>query len=106
MQTEFNYLDWNYTDEINSRNIDAVYLYGELVKRGITAVIIEPLLGGRLINLPAENIVFGLQKLCFCSMKTMFLQVQNYAFAMRYKKFCSSTHKKKATRGVISLRRF
>ncbi len=47
-QIELNYLDWHYADEINPRNTDAVYLYGELVKRGIPAVIMEPLLGGRL----------------------------------------------------------
>ncbi len=51
-QIELNYLDWEYADEINSRNTDAVYLYGELEKRGIPAVIMEPLLGGRLANVP------------------------------------------------------
>ena len=45
-------LNWNYADEINKRNTDAVYLYGELKKRGIPAVIMEPLLGGRLANVP------------------------------------------------------
>ncbi|MDE7357642.1 MAG: 4Fe-4S dicluster domain-containing protein, partial [Bacteroidales bacterium] len=34
--------------EINPRNTNAEYLYGELEKRGIPAVIMEPLLGGRL----------------------------------------------------------
>ena len=52
VQIELNYLDWNYADEINDRNTDAVYLYGELEKRGIPAVIMEPLLGGRLAKLP------------------------------------------------------
>ncbi len=52
VQIELNYLDWNYADEINPRNTDAVYLYGELVKRNIPAVIMEPLLGGRLVNVP------------------------------------------------------
>ena len=52
VQIELNYLDWNYADEINSRNTDAVYLYGELKKRGIPAIIMEPLLGGRLANVP------------------------------------------------------
>lgn len=56
VQIELNYLDWNYADEINDRNTDAVYLYGELHKRGIPAVIMEPLLGGRLANVP-DNIV-------------------------------------------------
>ena len=52
VQIELNYLDWDFADEINSRNTDARYLYGELEKRGIPAVIMEPLLGGRLANLP------------------------------------------------------
>ena len=52
VQIELNYLDWDYANEINDRNTDARYLYGELEKRGIPAVIMEPLLGGRLSNLP------------------------------------------------------
>ena len=56
VQIELNYLDWEYANEINSSNTDAVYLYGELHKRGIPAVIMEPLLGGRLANVP-DNIV-------------------------------------------------
>ena len=52
VQIELNYLDWDFADEINSRNTDARYLYGELEKRAIPAVIMEPLLGGRLANLP------------------------------------------------------
>ena len=48
VQIELNYLDWFYANEINWRNTDAVYLYHELEKRGIPAVIMEPLLGGRL----------------------------------------------------------
>ena len=52
VQIELNYLDWDFANEINSRNVDASYLYAELVKMGIPAVIMEPLLGGRLANLP------------------------------------------------------
>ena len=52
VQIELNYLDWNYADEINDRNTDAVYLYGELQKRNIPAIIMEPLLGGRLVRVP------------------------------------------------------
>ena len=52
VQIELNYLDWNYANEINDRNTDASYLYDELQKRGIPAVIMEPLLGGRLANVP------------------------------------------------------
>ncbi len=50
VQIELNYLDWFYADEINSSNVDASILYNELEKRGIPAVIMEPLLGGRLAN--------------------------------------------------------
>ena len=47
-QIQLNYLDWHHAKEINPRNTDAEYLYGELHRRGIPAVIMEPLLGGRL----------------------------------------------------------
>lgn len=43
-----NYLDWRHAKEINERNTNAEYLYDELAKRKIPAVIMEPLLGGRL----------------------------------------------------------
>ena len=52
VQIELNYLDWDFANEINSRNVDASYLYNELQKYHIPAVIMEPLLGGRLANLP------------------------------------------------------
>ena len=52
VQIELNYLDWDYADEINDSNTDARYLYDELQKKGIPAVIMEPLLGGRLSKLP------------------------------------------------------
>ena len=61
VQIELNYLDWNYADEMNERNTDARYLYEELHKRGIPAVIMEPLLGGRLASLP-DHIVKQLQE--------------------------------------------
>ena len=51
-QIELNYLDWDFANEISQSNVDARYLYDELHKRGIPAVIMEPLLGGRLANLP------------------------------------------------------
>lgn len=53
VQIQLNYLDWKYAKQINPRNTDAEYLYGELEKRGIPAVIMEPLLGGRLSNVPS-----------------------------------------------------
>lgn len=50
VQIQLNYVDWRHAKEVNKRNTDAEYLYGELQKRGIPAVIMEPLLGGRLSN--------------------------------------------------------
>jgi hypothetical protein len=50
VQIELNYLDWDYANEINDFNVDASYLYAELQKHGIPAVIMEPLLGGRLVK--------------------------------------------------------
>ena len=48
VQIQMNYLDWFHANEMNSFNVDASYLYGELTKRDIPVVIMEPLLGGRL----------------------------------------------------------
>ena len=45
VQIQMNYLDWKHA---TGRNVNAEYLYGELEKRSIPAVIMEPLLGGRL----------------------------------------------------------
>ena len=52
VQIQLNWMDWKHAKEINPRNTDAEYLYTELEKRGIPAVIMEPLLGGRLSNVP------------------------------------------------------
>ncbi|MCM1029034.1 MAG: aldo/keto reductase [Pseudoflavonifractor sp.] len=61
VQIQLNYLDWSHAKEINPRNTNAEYLYGELAKRGIPAVIMEPLLGGRLSKLP-DHIVARLKE--------------------------------------------
>ncbi|WP_292270432.1 aldo/keto reductase [Butyricimonas sp.] len=52
VQIQLNYVDWKHAKEVNTRNTDAEYLYGELSKRGIPTIIMEPLLGGRLANVP------------------------------------------------------
>lgn len=61
VQIQLNYVDWHHAKEVNPRNTDAEYLYGELEKRGIPAVIMEPLLGGRLSNVP-DHIVARLKE--------------------------------------------
>ena len=61
VQIQLNYLDWKYAKQINPRNTDAEYLYNELAKRNIPAVIMEPLLGGRLSNVP-NNIMAMLKQ--------------------------------------------
>ena len=58
VQIQLNYADWKHA---SGNNVNAEYLYGELVKRGIPAIIMEPLLGGRLSNVP-EHIVGRLKQ--------------------------------------------
>ncbi|MCI1639688.1 MAG: aldo/keto reductase [Bacteroidales bacterium] len=53
VQIELNYLDWEHAKI--PRNVNADYLYGELEKRKIPVIVMEPLLGGRLVNVP-DNI--------------------------------------------------
>lgn len=48
VQIQLNYVDYRHA---SGRNFNAKYLYEELNKRGIPAVIMEPLLGGRLASL-------------------------------------------------------
>lgn len=48
VQIQLNYVDWKHA---SGNNVNADYLYGELAKRNIPAVIMEPLLGGRLSRL-------------------------------------------------------
>lgn len=49
MQIQMNYSDWR---SARGNNVDAEYLYEELDKRNIPIIIMEPLLGGRLSNVP------------------------------------------------------
>lgn len=55
VQIQLNYLDWKRSEEEEPLSVNAHYLYDELAKRNIPAVIMEPLLGGRLAKVP-ENI--------------------------------------------------
>lgn len=53
-QIQMNYIDWRHADSRRG-NTDAEYLYGKLEKAGIQAVVMEPLQGGRLARVPAEQ---------------------------------------------------
>lgn len=50
VQIQMNYVDWLHAKEVNPANTNAEYLYAELEKRNIPAIIMEPLLGGRLAS--------------------------------------------------------
>lgn len=49
IQIQMNYHDWRYAE----RGATAGYMYGVLESKGIPVVIMEPLLGGRLADIPA-----------------------------------------------------
>lgn len=57
VQIQMNYQDWTHA---SGRNCNAKHLYDELYKRNIPAIIMEPLLGGRLARLP-EHVVTKLK---------------------------------------------
>lgn len=61
VQIQLNYVDWKHAKEVNERNTNAEYLYNELARRDIPAIIMEPLLGGRLSNVP-DHIVSRLKQ--------------------------------------------
>ena len=56
VQIQLNYLDWKHASLVASqpgrRLADSEYLYEELVQRDIPVIAMEPLLGGRLAQLP------------------------------------------------------
>ena len=58
VQIQLNYVDWRHASK---KNVDAEYLYAELEKRHIPAIIMEPLLGGRLSKVP-DHIVSRLKQ--------------------------------------------
>lgn len=58
VQIQLNYVDWRHA---TGSNVNAEYLYGELAKRNIQAIIMEPLLGGRLSKVP-QHIVERLKQ--------------------------------------------
>ena len=58
VQIQMNYVDWRHA---TGRNVNADYLYAELQKRGIPAIIMEPILGGRLANVP-EHVAIRLKQ--------------------------------------------
>ena len=49
---QLNYQDWQHAAV--GRNVNAEYLYGELAKRDVPTIIMEPLLGGRLARVNAQ----------------------------------------------------
>ena len=51
VQIQLNYTDWEHA---SGMNINAKYMYEALSKRNIPVVVMEPLLGGRLSNLPTH----------------------------------------------------
>ena len=48
VQIQLNWVDWHHAQEVNKRNVNAETLYNLLDERGISVVVMEPLLGGRL----------------------------------------------------------
>ena len=57
IQIQLNYSDWKHA---SGNNINADYLYSEIAKKDIPVVVMEPLLGGRLSNIPEH--IFTLLK--------------------------------------------
>lgn len=51
VQIQMNYIDWNHPGD---RNAKASYLYEKLAEKNIPVVIMEPLLGGRLSDVPEK----------------------------------------------------
>ncbi len=71
-QIQLNYIDWQHA---TGRNTNAEYLLGELEKRKVPAVIMEPLLGGRLSRLGSQALNV---------LKTMHPEDSSATWAFRY----------------------
>ena len=54
VQIEMNYIDWRHAKQGRKKDADAEYLYAKCEKAGLQCVVMEPLLGGRLANVPDE----------------------------------------------------
>ena len=61
VQIQLNYSDWR---NARGNNVNAEYLYAELEKRSIPAVIMEPLLGGRLEATPYHCFALCSEAVC------------------------------------------
>lgn len=72
---QHNYVDWKHAKEVNPRNTNSEYLYGELAKRDIPVFVMEPLLGGRLADVGS----YALQQ-----MKAKDLQASVASWAFRF----------------------
>ena len=72
VMVQLNYLDWQHA---SGWNTNAEYLVGELTKRGIPIVVMEPLLGGRLSRVSAPALEL---------MKTMHPEDSAAKWAFRY----------------------
>ncbi len=58
VQIQLNYADWRHAGK---NNVNAEYLLGELEKKNVSAIVMEPLLGGRLAKL-SNNLVTRLKE--------------------------------------------
>lgn len=53
VQIQMNYVDWRHAS-LHKEDADSEYLYNKCERLGIQNIVMEPLLGGRLANLPEE----------------------------------------------------
>lgn len=75
VQIQYNYLDCYRSQSEQEGKSGAVYLYNELERRGIPAVVMEPILGGRLAKQPVHILR---------EMKQMDIEASPARWALRY----------------------